>query len=356
MKRQRLAPWEKFPLIEPHEGYYDYNERETRGEKLIWSDKIIDPEEMWKYTWAAVSLRDGKQTQSGQWWLHNSIMPGLSRRKDYKHMHPKMVEQYTDKRCLPLMKKIIQIKGQFGPCCQGHFPSEESIKKMWSQWMKRRVSLKKGKPLKLMNPWTGGTERYNLKPLKDIKISHHHTDIMGWTERDARIYQPAYLRYFDFRRDLIKYNGKGAFIASIDTLIQDFKPLRIKEQLGYGQSVSLEVRLDKQMQDVMPPDLYQMLGNKKNFLNRFFIKVVVRSRNDEQNKECWELAEKLFDNFIAEYHDPNMIEKSMYMAFGEQARKLARQYERDPFYLDEQYGRTKFHPKDDFSRLWDSEY
>ena len=356
MKRKRLAPWEKFPLIEPHESYYDDYAVKGDSERLIWSDKIIDPEEMWRYTWAAVNLRVGRKAMGEKWWLHNNIMPGLSRRKDYKHMHPKMVEQFTDKRCLSMLKKIMKINGQFGPCCQGHFPSEEAIKRMWSQWMRKRVSLKKGTPMKLMNPWTGGTERYSAKPLKDITISHNKTENMGYTPRNARIYVPAYLRFSDFRKDLIQYNGKGAFIASIDTLIQDFKTMRIKEKLGYGQSVSLEVRLDKQMQDEMPQNLYHMLDDKKRFLNRFFIKVVVQSRNDEQNKACWELAEKLLDDFIAKYYDPAMMAKSMYAAYGEQARKIAKQYERDPFYLDEQYGRQKFHPKDDFSRLWDSEY
>ena len=354
---KRLAPWEKFPLTEPREGYYDdykYESATDRGasSKLIWTDKIIDPEEMWRYTWAAVNMRVGRKDKGEQWWLHNPTMPGLSRSKDYKHMHPKMVEQYTDKRCLPMLKKIMKIKGQFGPCCQGHFPSEESIKKMWSRWMKKRVSLKQGKPMKLMNPWTGGTERYSDRALKDITLSHRNTKNMGYTPRGARIYVPAYLRFSDFRKDLIQYNGKGAFIASIDTLIQDFKTMRIKEKLGYGQSVSLEVRLDKQLQDEMPAHLYTMLGDRRNFLNRFFITVVVRSRNDEQNKECWKLAEKLLDDFITEYYDPDMYVKSMYDAYGEVARKLARQYEKDPYYFEQKYGRQKFHPKDDFSNLW----
>ena len=244
---KRLAPWERFPYgYEPkEEDYYEFSQKDISQGRVIWSDKIIDPEEMWRYTWAAVNMRTGNAHKQAKWWLHIDKMPGLSRPKDYKQLHPNMVEQYTDKRCLPILKKIMKLNGQFGPCCQGHFPTKESVQKTWAQWMKKRVMLKKGlKPFKLMNPWTGGTERYSNIPLGDINTSNgvpetvkpagRYENYNPWREKKSNaIYVPAYLRFSDYYQDLIQYNGKGAFIATIDTLIQDFKDIKRIEKIGF---------------------------------------------------------------------------------------------------------------------------
>jgi hypothetical protein len=369
------APWEQYPgapEVRPQEAYGSYADQEIQ-----WSDKIIDPEEMWRYTWANVNLRTGKKEKGSYWWVWNKRSPGLTRPKDYSQMHPNMIKNFTDTRCLPLVKEVMKHKGQFGPSCQGHFPTKEIALKNWRNWMKMRVKLRRGFPMKLQNPWTRHSYGLHDIGLGDIvgiqsrgkrqiirqfrtRQRYSYDPNRDWPKQEKRIgiLAPAYNRFHEFYHDLKKYEGKGAFVASFQTLITDFKQVNKRIRVGPGQKGMSEVRikisLEKRMQETMPPSFFAMVGDKKNFINRFRFQVIVKSRNDEENKECWNIAHEYLKEFLATYEEPKVVEKSMWDAYGEQGRKIARRWQQDPWYEQETYGRKKYRP--DKHRRYDPEW